>query len=175
MLSTCVAEVSRYDLFHGHVFRRQNGHLGILLHACEYPARTTYVVYMLYTYTFMHACIYIYTTQCNPDAYRNEESFDVNLGYCQAGSPVKTHGLEMHFRIQPRYDALVMRRRNLLVLLSGQPRAFVLDAESPAVKALIPEYARAPLYTLYEELSGSKMVCLFLKHTNKYITYTYII
>lgn len=58
----------------------------------------------------------------------------------------------MHFRPRPRYDALVMRSRNLLVLLSGKPRAFVLDAESPTVKALMPEYARAPLYTLYEDL-----------------------
>lgn len=33
-------QVSRHDLFHGHFFRRKNGEVGILLHACEYPCRS---------------------------------------------------------------------------------------------------------------------------------------
>lgn len=34
-----LAKVSRHDLFHGHFFRRKNGEVGVLLHACEYPCR----------------------------------------------------------------------------------------------------------------------------------------
>lgn len=50
--------LSRYDLFHGHLFlASETGRLGILFHAKEYPAF-------------------------------NEESFPYNLGYCQAGSNV---------------------------------------------------------------------------------------
>ena len=32
-------EVSRHDLFHGHLFRGRQGRMGMLLHACEYPMR----------------------------------------------------------------------------------------------------------------------------------------
>ncbi|CAE8659773.1 unnamed protein product [Polarella glacialis] len=113
-------QVSRFDLFHGHLFLRAHGcGLGILLHAAEYPARC-------------------------------KDSFPVNLGFCQEGSTVQ-------------YSDHRMRYRNILVLFStGLPsQGFVLDASSALVEALIPEYARAPLYTLYEEALGEPMADVY--------------
>ncbi|KAJ0253135.1 T-box protein [Hirschfeldia incana] len=51
--------LSRYDLFHGHMFlASESGRLGILFHAKEYPAY-------------------------------DKEAFPYNMGYCQRGSDVK--------------------------------------------------------------------------------------
>eukprot|EP00435_Cladocopium_sp_Y103_P051158 s205_g15.t2 len=50
-----------------------------------------------------------------------------------------------------QYADEVMQHRNLVILFSPCVRAFVLDAESDCIKALIPEYARKPMYTLYED------------------------
>ncbi|CAJ1349072.1 unnamed protein product [Effrenium voratum] len=107
-------QVSRHDLFHGHLFRGRQGRMGMLLHACEYPMRS-------------------------------EDAFPVNLGFCQAESPI-------------RYADEVMRHRNLLVLFCGErTRSYVLDAAAPFVEALIPEYARKPLHTLYEDSLGQPL------------------
>eukprot|EP00747_Dinoflagellata_sp_TGD_P017943 gnl/TRDRNA2_/TRDRNA2_126164_c0_seq1.p1 gnl/TRDRNA2_/TRDRNA2_126164_c0~~gnl/TRDRNA2_/TRDRNA2_126164_c0_seq1.p1 ORF type:complete len:454 (+),score=32.54 gnl/TRDRNA2_/TRDRNA2_126164_c0_seq1:180-1541(+) len=80
---------------------------------------------------------------------RCKETFDIELGYCQRSSPLN-------------YTASRMRWRNLLLLFPAfQPdqqraeiRGFVLDGDSPEIQALIPEYARAPLYTLCEGTLG---------------------
>ncbi|CAE7413973.1 unnamed protein product [Symbiodinium natans] len=79
---------------------------------------------------------------------RNLESFPVNLGYCQIDSPLEYHSATMQFR-------------NLLVLFSDRVRAFALDAEADTVKALIPEYARKPVYVLYEDTLGEPLADVY--------------
>mmetsp|Transcript_108651 Transcript_108651/g.307131 ORF Transcript_108651/g.307131 Transcript_108651/m.307131 type:complete len:277 (-) Transcript_108651:45-875(-) len=60
--------LSRFDLFHGHLFRRSGGRgLGLLLHASEYPAK-------------------------------DAESFPVELGFCQQGSTLQYDGRQMQKR-----------------------------------------------------------------------------
>ncbi|CAE7426824.1 unnamed protein product [Symbiodinium pilosum] len=109
-------QVNRFDLFHGHFVKRRDGEVALLLHASEYPARST--------------------------------SFPIDLGFCQTDSSLE-------------YDPAMMQFRNLLVLFSGQPRAFVLDAEADCIKALIPEYARQPLYVLYEDTFGEPLADVY--------------
>ena len=109
-------QIDRHDLFHGHLFSRKSGEVGILLHACEYPTQN--------------------------------EDFPINLGFCQADSQVQ-------------YEDAVMQHRNILLLFSKVLRAFVLDAESDMVKALIPEYARRPMYTLYEDSLGEPLADVY--------------
>eukprot|EP00439_Symbiodinium_sp_Y106_P049604 s568_g6.t1 len=115
-------QVCRHDLFHGHLFRGENGEVGILLHACEYPSQN--------------------------------DDFPVNLGFCQADTQVK-------------YEDAVMQHRNILLLFSRPLRAFVLDAESDCVKALIPEYARKPMYTLYEDTLGEPLADMYFLSSEK--------
>lgn len=84
------------------------------------------------------------------------EAFPVFLGYCQEGSPL-------------RYNAERMRHRNIVVLLpppgqepAGEVKGFVLDAASPPVEAIIPSYARAPLYTVYEDSLGVPLADVYV-------------
>ncbi|CAE7393875.1 unnamed protein product, partial [Symbiodinium necroappetens] len=86
----------------------------------------------------LHACEY-------PS---QNDDFPVNLGFCQADTQVK-------------YEDTVMQHRNILLLFSRRLRAFVLDAESDCVKALIPEYARKPMYTLYEDTLGEPLADMY--------------
>mmetsp|Transcript_70583 Transcript_70583/g.181998 ORF Transcript_70583/g.181998 Transcript_70583/m.181998 type:complete len:310 (+) Transcript_70583:61-990(+) len=111
--------LSRFDLCHGHLFQREDGGLGILLHAAEYPAF-------------------------------DADDFPIHLGFCQVNSTMP-------------YEARRMRWRNIVVLLPryGHPRAFALDAAVAPVCSLIPEYAREPLYTLFEATLGTPVADVF--------------
>jgi len=81
---------------------------------------------------------------------RCEITFAIDLGFCQRGSTLT-------------YDDAQSRFRNIVVLLPehGSARAFALDAAAPVVSALIPEYARAPLYTLDESALGVPLADVF--------------
>ena len=88
-----------------------------------------------------------------------------------------------------RYADEVMQHRNLVILFSPCVRAFVLDAESDCIKAgivratfeaftvscqaLIPEYARKPMYTLYEdprtEMQDSEKIQTQHEDTHKHL------
>lgn len=78
----------------------------------------------------------------------NPDSFPVHLGYCQADSPLQ-------------YSSTTMQFRNIVVLFSENIRAFVLDAEADCVKAVIPEYARKPVYVLYEDTLGQPLADVY--------------
>eukprot|EP00929_Paragymnodinium_shiwhaense_P012316 TRINITY_DN11925_c0_g1_i1.p1 TRINITY_DN11925_c0_g1~~TRINITY_DN11925_c0_g1_i1.p1 ORF type:complete len:296 (+),score=60.74 TRINITY_DN11925_c0_g1_i1:213-1100(+) len=80
----------------------------------------------------------------------SEKRFPVRLGYCQEDSTLE-------------FSEARMRWRNVVVLLprSKQVKAFALDAESQLVSSLLPEYARSPLYTMYEDILGKPVADVY--------------
>lgn len=100
--------LSRYDLFHGHLFAARDC-VGLLLHAREYPAL-------------------------------GPAGFDVNLGFCQAGS-----SLEWDESLQALRNVLyvVPARRDVstsLVVLNTAPGSALHELLAPGVRELHTVY-----------------------------------
>ena len=106
-------QLSRYDLYHGHLFASE-GCLGLLLHAREYPSLPA--------------------------------AFDVDLGFCQRGSPLV-------------WDAALISLRNLLYVVPARCAApAVLAVLDTSPGKLLHDELLAPgvqlFHTVYEEDLG---------------------